>query len=122
MSLADPGPVEPLVLHCHTRARRYPQVVGKIAGYTLRSPITLPQFVTAVAAGFVLIETRAVWAHLSWWGNVAVLVLVPAGLAALLRRARIEGRSPYLAAMGYLGLLTSPRRGRHLGQSPPRVG
>ncbi|MCI0686274.1 MAG: hypothetical protein L0Y54_03405, partial [Sporichthyaceae bacterium] len=79
-------------------------------------------FVTAVATGFALIETRAVWAHLPWWGNVAVLVVVPAGLATLLRRARVEGRTPYLAAIGWLGMLTAPHGGRTLSGSGPRPG
>ncbi|MEX2621570.1 MAG: hypothetical protein WD250_15240 [Egibacteraceae bacterium] len=105
---------EPERLRCrsYTFARRYPLVIGKIGGwYPWWGPMTVTQYAVLVVTAVLLLQTRAVWAHMPGPVNLVVGPVVPLALAWLVRHARVEGRSPVRAAVGGLTYLAAPRRG-----------
>ena len=106
-----------LVGHCYTKARRFPLVIGKLpgGGRIPGGPYSLHQIGAMVLAAIVLKQTSAIWAHFGLL-NLVVFVAVPYGLAFALRHARIDGRSPIWAAVGWLSLLSAPRGGRLRGR------
>jgi len=114
-SSAEPTPQ--LVGHCYTKARRFPLVIGKLpgGGRIPGGPYSLHQIGAMVVAAIVLKQTSAIWAHFGPL-NLVVFVAVPYGLAFALRHARIDGRSPVWAAVGWLSYLSAPRGGRLRGR------
>ena len=113
------GADELLACRCYTAARRYPWVIGRIAGWRLPTQLTLLQVAAIGAALGMLAVTRGLWAHLPRLGNLGVEVLVPVGAAWGARRARVEGRSPLRALAGLVTYLAEPRLGR-VGGRPVR--
>lgn len=106
-----------LIGHCYTKARRFPLVIGKLpgGGRIPGGPYSLHQISAMVVAAIVLKQTSAIWAHFGLL-NLVVFVAVPYGLAFALRHARIDGRSPIWAAVGWLSCLSAPRGGRLRGR------
>jgi hypothetical protein len=87
-------------------------VLGQIAGWT--PPFQLSAAQIAVLLITVLIESQT-WRY---WGAflppslaVGVAVGFPVGLTWLVRRGRLEGRTLSRTAVGWLQLLSRPRRG-----------
>jgi len=111
------GADELVACRCYTAARRYPWVIGRIAGWRLPTQLTLTQ-VAAIGASFgMLAVTRGLWAHLPRLGNLGVEVLLPGGAAWGARRVRVEGRSPVRALAGLVTYLATPRLGRVGGRA-----
>lgn len=110
-------PTTQLVGHCYTKARRFPLVIGKLpgGGRIPGGPYSLHQVGAMVVSAIVLKQTSAIWAHFGPL-NLVVFVAVPYGLAFALRHARIDGRSPVWAAVGWLSYLSAPRGGRLRGR------
>ncbi|HKE51675.1 MAG TPA: hypothetical protein VKE25_09200 [Actinomycetes bacterium] len=106
-----------LVGHCYTKARRFPLVIGKLpgGGRIPGGPYSLHQIGAMVVAAIVLKQTSPIWAHFGLL-NLVVFVAVPYGLAFALRHARIDGRSPIWAAVGWLSYVSAPRGGRLRGR------
>jgi hypothetical protein len=106
----------PISCRSYTFARRYPLVIGKIAGWTpWWGPATPAQYVIAIATGLTLLATKGIWAHLGPL-NLLVIIGLPFGLAWYVRSARIEHRSPERAMLGFLTLLSVPPMGTRDGR------
>jgi hypothetical protein len=96
---------EPMVLcRCYTRARRHPKVVGSVQGHPLPFGLILwtVQVGVLVASFVALMWTRGFWGQAvpGAPGQLAVLMVVPAGLTWTVRYARMEGRSPVQMLVG----------------------
>ena len=109
------------VYFSYTQALRHPVIIGHVAGWRLPWALSASQLGAVAAASGVLLATRPVWAHLGAVGNLAVFALVVAGSAWAVRHWRIEGRSPFLVAVGVATVLVSPacRRGVRNGAPVP---
>jgi hypothetical protein len=105
----------------YTQALRHPVIIGHVAGWRLPWALSASQLGAVAAASGLLLITRPVWAHLGAVGNLAVFALVVAGSAWAVRHWRIEGRSPFLVAVGVATVLVSPgcRRGVRNGAPVP---
>jgi hypothetical protein len=108
----------------YTHARRHPQVIGRIQGYTLPSPWTPTQLGVLVVSFLALLWTRPLWAHLGGFLNLLVLLGVPASLMWCVRHLRMEGRAPVRMAAGVATYVVRPRggtlHGRASRRQPPR--
>lgn len=105
----------PRVGRFYTSARRHPWVLGKLADWRIPlGPYTPAQITVAVAGGLVLIKTVSWW---TWLGPVPLVAWV--GAIWAVRRPRIGGRAPLLAAAGLLSRLWQPAGGR-IGGRPAR--
>jgi hypothetical protein len=109
---------EPIVCRSYTFARRYPLVIGKIAGWApLWGPATPAQYGVGVGSALLLLWTMRFWGHLPGPANLLVVIAVPFGLAWALRAARFEHRAPLRALVGLVTLLTTPPKGRVNGRA-----
>ncbi|MFE5482959.1 hypothetical protein [Streptomyces sp. NPDC056527] len=114
-----------LIGRCYTKARRAPLVHGVIrdvnGGRGIRlpgGPYTLTQLAGIVSTVAALILTRPVWGGHGWL-DVAVLIVLPAVVAFVLRHLHIDGRNPAAALLSIVLMLAAPRRG-HLRGRPYR--
>lgn len=105
----------------YTQALRHPVIIGHVAGWRLPWALSASQLGAVAAASGVLLVARPVWAHLGAVGNLTVFALLVAGSAWAVRHWRIEGRSPFLVAVGVTTVLMSPgcRRGVRNGAPVP---
>ncbi|MFE7582980.1 hypothetical protein ACFU5Y_15670 [Streptomyces gardneri] len=108
---------------CYTKARRAPLVHGVIrdvnGGRGIRlpgGPYTLTQLAGIVATVAALILTRPVWGGHGWL-DVAVLLVLPAVVAFVLRHLHIDGRNPAAALLSIALMLAAPRRGQLRGRA-----
>ncbi|MFE6713949.1 hypothetical protein [Streptomyces sp. NPDC057695] len=126
MNTATAPETEPdfeLIGRCYTKARRAPLVHGVIrdvnGGRGIRlpgGPYTLTQLAGIVASVGVLILTRPVWGG-NGWLDVAVLLVLPAVVAFVLRHLHIDGRNPAAALLSIALMLAAPRRGQLRGRT-----
>ncbi|MFB7174464.1 hypothetical protein ACFCYM_27120 [Streptomyces sp. NPDC056254] len=107
-----------LIGRCYTKARRAPLVHGVIrdvnGGRGIRlpgGPYTMTQLAGIVATVAALILTRPVWGGHGWL-DVAVLLVLPAVVAFVLRHLHIDGRNPAAALLSIALMLAAPRRGQ----------
>ncbi|MFJ3946069.1 hypothetical protein [Streptomyces griseoaurantiacus] len=112
---------EELIGRSYTRARKHPLVIGKLpgAGRLPGGPYTITQVMTMVISFGLLVMTRDLWAHFGAM-NFVLMVLVPWGLAWVLRYARLDGRDPARAVRSLLIYSSTPAQGRLAGK-PQRV-
>jgi len=112
------------VYFSYTQALRHPVIIGHVAGWRLPWALSASQLGAVAAASGSLLVTRPVWAHLGAVGNLTVFALAVAGSGWAVRHWRVEGRSPFLVAVGVVIVLVSPacRRGVRNGApiTPPR--
>jgi hypothetical protein len=104
--------VDVIVCRSYTRGRRFPKILGKIAGFALPFLLSMTQvavFMTTFLLGCV---TYSLWSR-ALPGSVPGLVLIgiPVVLTVAVRFVRIDGRAPLKALAGYCALLTAPRGG-----------
>nr|BEK71283.1 hypothetical protein KPHV_85100 [Kitasatospora purpeofusca] len=113
---------EILIGRSYTRARRHPLVVGKLpgAGRIPGGPYTITQIVTMVIGFVVLIMTRALWAYFGIF-DIVIMIVLPWGLAWVMRYARVDGRDPARAIRSLSVYLSAPGAGRLAGR-PQRRG
>ncbi|MER7959177.1 hypothetical protein [Streptomyces sp. NPDC096030] len=111
-----------LIGRCYTKARRAPLVHGVIrdvnGGRGIRlpgGPYTLTQLAGIVSTVAALILTRPVWGGHGWL-DAAVLLVLPAVVAFVLRHLHIDGRNPAAALLSIALLLAAPRRGQLRGR------
>lgn len=103
---------EPILCRSYTYARRYPLVIGKIAGWApIWGPATPAQYGVGVGAAVLLLVTKGTWAHLPGPLDGIVIVVVPFLLAWMIRAARIEERPPLRYLLGLATLLATPPKG-----------
>lgn len=109
------------VYFSYTQALRHPVIIGHVAGWRLPWALSASQLGAVAAASGLLLITRPVWAHLGAVGNLSVFAVVVAGSAWAVRHWRVEGRSPFLVAVGVATVLISPacRRGVRNGAPVP---
>ncbi|MEU2391891.1 hypothetical protein [Streptomyces sp. NPDC007369] len=112
-----------LIGRCYTKARRAPLVHGVIrdvnGGRGIRlpgGPYTLTQLAGIVSTVAALILTRPVWGGHGWL-DVAVLLVLPAVVAFVLRHLHIDGRNPAAALLSIALMLAAPRRGQLRGRA-----
>ncbi|MFJ6784481.1 hypothetical protein [Streptomyces yangpuensis] len=112
-----------LIGRCYTKARRAPLVHGVIrdvnGGRGIRlpgGPYTLTQLGGIVATVAALILTRPIWGG-NGWLDVAVLLVLPAVVAFVLRHLHIDGRNPAAALLSIALMLAAPRRGQLRGRT-----
>ncbi|MFC8012408.1 hypothetical protein [Streptomyces cinereoruber] len=112
-----------LIGRCYTKARRAPLVHGVIrdvnGGRGIRlpgGPYTLTQLAGIVSTVAALILTRPVWGGHGWL-DVAVLLVLPAAVAFVLRHLHIDGRNPAAALLSIALMLAAPRRGQLRGRT-----
>ncbi|MFF4534038.1 hypothetical protein ACFY1P_32815 [Streptomyces sp. NPDC001407] len=112
---------EELIGHSYTRARKHPLVIGKLpgAGRLPGGPYTITQVMTMVIAFGLLVMTRDLWARFGAM-NFVLMVVVPWGLAWVLRYARLDGRDPARAVRSLFIYSSTPAQGRLAGR-PQRV-
>lgn len=105
----------------YTQALRHPVIIGHVAGWRLPWALSASQLGAVAAASGLLLITRPVWAHLGAVGNLAVFALAVAGSTWAVRHWKVEGRSPFLVAVGVATVLASPgcRRGIRNGAPVP---
>ncbi|MFE3166743.1 hypothetical protein [Streptomyces sp. NPDC059224] len=108
---------EELIGRSYTRARRHPLVIGKLpgAGRLPGGPYTITQVMTMVITFGLLVMTRGLWAHFGAM-NFVLMVLVPWGLAWVLRYARLDGRDPARAVRSLFIYSSTPAQGRLAGK------
>lgn len=109
-----------LVGRCYTRARLWPAVVGRMpgpgGGRLWGGPYSRQQLAVLVVMFLVLLYTRVLWARFGLVVNGVVLVGVPYGVAWVVRRVEVSGRSPLAVVGALVGLSTAPRGGRLRGR------
>jgi len=84
----------------YTRAKRHAPMIGKVWGYTgWPLPVTVFQFAAMLVSSLGLIFTTPIWAH---FGMANVLIFLGAVFGSMFatKQIRIEGRSPWGAALG----------------------
>lgn len=113
----DSAAAAPLIGHCYTKARKFPLVVGKLpgGGRLPGGPYSLHQIGVMIGSVVVLQQSAALWAKFGWF-NIVIFAGIPYGLALGLKHARIDGRNPLVAGLGWLTYLTAPRHGRLRGR------
>lgn len=109
---------EPIICHSYGHAHKHPAVIGKIAGWTLPTPVTPTQLGVFVGSFVALLSTNRIWgAFLPGVMKLIVLGGVPITLAWAVRHLRVEGRSPVQMASGVFTLLSAPRTGTLFGRT-----
>lgn len=105
------------VYFSYTQALRHPVIIGHVAGWRLPWALSGSQLGAGAGATGLLLVTRPVWAHLGAVGNLAVFALAVVGSVWAVRHWRVEGRSPFLYAIGLATVLISPgsKRGARNG-------
>lgn len=110
------------VVKWYTRARRFPQLIGRTHDGTRipGGPYTYTQFIGGF--GLLLLGVNTI----DWWGrfgaitNIGILGLSTYATVWLLGRAPIGARNPLSVATAYVRALTRPRLGTIRGR-PPRA-
>lgn len=100
------------VVRVYTAARRHPWVLGKLGDWVIWfGPYTPAQLAVLGGGALLLVKTVSWW---SWLGPVPVVLWLVAVWAV--RGAKINGRSPLTAALGWLTLLARHPAGRIRGR------
>lgn len=120
MSVAEQQPVR--VARFWTRARRFPQLIGKaLNGERLwGGPYTITQAIVGFAVGFVLWKTRDVWGPDSFATQAGLWVLVTGGTVWALGKIPLGSRNPIITVLGLGKAVASPRSGRVSGRRTTR--
>ena len=103
---------EPIVCASYTHARRHPMVLGSIGGWSPPFQLTMTQLGVLLASALVVNKSWHLWGPLfPPIVSVLLALAVPTGAAWAARRAKIEGRSPGRAALGWVMLMCAPQSG-----------
>jgi len=110
------------VVKWYTRARRFPQLIGKTPdGATIwGGPYTYTQVIAGVAFIVIGSKTTWLWGHFGLIGNALILLGCAYGLVVLLGRLPIGSRNPISVGFGAIRALSSPTQG-HLGGAKVRI-
>lgn len=112
----------PEVVRWYTRARRFPQLIGKTptGGSIWGGPYTFTQVGVGVGAIVIGVQTTWLWGHFGLLGNVVILLGVAYGLVVLVGKLPIGSRNPLSMAAGALKAFSAPAQG-NLGGVPLRI-
>ncbi len=118
MSSLDDGPE---IVRFYTRARRFPQLIGKTPdGFKIPGgPYTYTQTIVGAAMIWLGSQILGVWGRFGLIGNFIVLAAVTYGVVFSLGRLPVGGRSPLTAATGLLRAFSTSPHG-HLAGRPLR--
>lgn len=110
------------VVRWYTRARRFPQLIGKTAsgGQIWGGPYTYTQVAVGAISLVVGLKTTWVWGRFGTIGNAVVVLGVSYGLVFLTGRLPVGARNPFAVGAGLLRALSAPSQGR-LNGSPLRL-
>ena len=112
----------PEVVKWYTRARHFPQLIGKTpdGGNIWGGPYTYTQVIGGVAFIVIGSKTTWLWGQFGGIGNVLILFGSAYGLVLLLGRLPLGTRNPLYVAAGILRAVSVPAHG-HLGGGPIRI-
>lgn len=79
--------------HSYTAAYRYQLVIGKVGGWAIPYPLTIPQAVTGLSAIVLAMITASWWYPLTGISGVLGVVVLPIIGIRIISRIRPEGRS-----------------------------
>lgn len=107
------------VVKWYTRARRFPQLIGKTHNGTpiWGGPYTYTQVFAGVGVLVLGTKTTWLWGGFGLIGNALVLVGVAYGVVMLVGRMPIGSRNPLSVAAGATRAWTSPTLGRYGGSA-----
>jgi hypothetical protein len=110
------------VVKWYTRARRFPQLIGKTpdGARIWGGPYTYTQLVGAVTVLVVGAKTVGLWGRFGLVGNALILLAVAYATALILGRLPVGSRNPIAVAAGVFHAVTCPPGGRLAG-SPVRI-
>lgn len=110
------------VVRWYTRARRFPQLIGRTSdgARIWGGPYTVTQVATAGVLLFIALNTTSLWAHYGLIGNGLLLAGVVYGVVFLLGKIPLGSRSPLAIGAGAWRALSAPTTGR-LGGRPVRL-
>lgn len=110
------------VVRWYTRARRFPQLIGRTpdGARIPGGPYTITQVATAGVLMLIALKTTSLWAHYGLLANGLLLAGVVYGVVFLLGKIPLGSRNPLVIAAGAWRALTSPSTGR-LGGRPVRL-
>lgn len=110
------------VVKWYTRARRFPQLIGKTHDGTplWGGPYTYTQVIVGVGILIVGVKTTSLWAPFGLIGNALLLLSVAYGVVLLVGRLPIGSRNPLSVAAGAVRAWSAPGLGRQ-GGTPVRA-
>lgn len=113
---------EPEVVKWYTRARKFPQLIGRTpdGAKIWGGPYTFTQVVGAGVVLFVGVNTMGLWAGYGLIGNAMILLGVAYGVVLLLGRVPVGSRSPVAVLLGCIHAVSAPPTGRIAGR-PVRI-
>lgn len=79
--------------HSYTAAYRYQLVIGKVGGWAIPYPLTIPQAVTGLSAVVLAMITASWWYPLTGMSGLLGVVALPIVGIRVISRIRPEGRS-----------------------------
>lgn len=108
----------PEVMKWFTRARRFPQLIGRTpdGARIPGGPYTVTQVVGAGAVLFVGTRTMGLWAHYGLLSNAVILLSVAAAVVFALGKIPVGSRNPLSVSTGTLRALSAPPTGRVAGR------
>lgn len=89
-ALAGAGSV---VGHSYTAAYRYQLVIGKVGGWAIPYPLTIPQAITGLGSMVLAVVTASWWYPLTGAGGALGVIVLPLVAIRVIARIRPEGRS-----------------------------
>jgi len=106
------------VVRWYTRARRFPQLIGRTpdGARIPGGPYTITQVATAGVLMFLALKTTTLWAHYGLIANGLLLAGVVYGVVFLLGKIPVGSRNPLAIAAGAWRALSSPTTGRLAGR------
>ncbi len=101
------------VVKWYTRARRFPQLIGKTPdGATIwGGPYTYTQVIVGVGVIVVGSKTTWLWGHFGLIGNALILLGGAYGLVLLLGRLPLGSRNPLSVSAGAVRAMSAPAHG-----------
>ena len=117
MSTNTPGTPATDIVRWYTRARRFPQLIGKTAtgGMIWGGPYTYTQVFVGVGVFVLGLQTTWLWGHFGLIGNTLLLAAVSYGLVVIVGRLPLGSRNPLSIGTGALRALGAPSHGTLAG-------
>lgn len=106
------------VVRWYTRARRFPQLIGRTpdGARIPGGPYTITQVATAGVLMLIALKTTSLWAHYGLIANGLLLAGVVYGVVFLLGKIPLGSRNPLAIAAGAWRALSAPSTGRLAGR------
>ncbi len=110
------------VVRWYTRARKFPQLIGKTpnGGTIWGGPYTYTQLIVGVAVLALGLKTTWLWGRFGLIGNAVVVLGVAYGVTVLVGRLPMGMRNPLSIGAGVVRALTRPAQGS-LGGTALRI-